>query len=139
MYGGKLIAALCLASALVAAPAEVRTPWGGKRAVLPKLKLVKKFDKDGDGRLNSAERQKAMAYLEANPRTRRKGRGPRGGVKKPPPSGPELGPEDVKKYAASVSLFDRIHCAPFFCNLRMPIGKSNWPHSIESMFCCRQH
>lgn len=78
----------------------------GRPAVLPKLDLVKKFDKDGDGRLNSKERHAAMEYLAANPRLRRKGRGPAGGPKPPPPPGPKLSPDDVKSYPASVSLFD---------------------------------
>lgn len=83
-----------------------QTPMDGKRAVLPKLELVKKFDKDGDARLNSAERHAAMQYVEDNPGLRRKGRGPRGGPKPPPPPGPKLAPGDVKSYPASVSLFD---------------------------------
>lgn len=37
---------------------------GGKDGFAPRLEVVKKFDKDGDGRLNSAERRRAMAYLK---------------------------------------------------------------------------
>lgn len=77
-----------------------------ERAVLPKLELVKKFDKDRDGRLNSTERHAAMKYLEDNPGLRRKGWRPRGGPKPPPPPGPKLSPADVKSYPASVSLFN---------------------------------
>jgi len=79
-------------------------PPAGKGAVLPKLELVKKFDKDGDGRLNSAERHAALDYLIANPQLIKKGRA--GTPKKPPPPGPKLKPADVKTYPASVSLFD---------------------------------
>src|SRR5579859_410892 len=81
-------------------------PLDRTQAVWPKLELVQKFDKDGDGRLNSAERHAAMEYLEANPGLRRKGRGPKGGPKPPPPPGPKLTPADVKSYPAAVSLFD---------------------------------
>src|SRR5262249_18997164 len=74
-------------------------------AVIPKLELVQKFDKDGDGRLNSAERHAAMEYLEANPGLRKKGRGPTGGPKKPPPPGPNPTQADGKSFSAKVSLF----------------------------------
>ena len=78
----------------------------GGGAVLQKLELVTKFDKDGDGRLNSSERHAALKFLEAHPEIRKKGRGPVGGPKKPPPPGIKLTPADVKTYPASVSLFD---------------------------------
>jgi hypothetical protein len=109
----KLAAALFFTSSLVlagvtqiAGQPRGQRPWDRKQAVWPKLELVKEFDKDGDGRLNSAERHAAMEYLDANPGLRRKGRGPLGGPKPPPPPGPKLTPADVKSYPASVSLFD---------------------------------
>ncbi len=109
----KLAVALFVLSSLVlvgiaqvAGQLDAPNSLAGQRAVLPKLELVKKFDKDGDGRLNSAERHAAMEYLAANPGLRRKGRGPKGGPKPPPPPGPKLTPADVKSYPASVSLFD---------------------------------
>ncbi len=81
-------------------------PPGGKGGYMPKLEVVKKFDKDGDGRLDSNERHAAMAYLEANPQLRKKGRAPVGGPQGPPPPGPRLAPGGVKTYPASVPLFD---------------------------------
>jgi hypothetical protein len=78
---------------------------GGRGAVLPKLELVKQFDKDGDGRLNSAERHAALAFVEANPR-RGGGRGRVSNPQTPPTPGPKLTPADVTSYPASVPLFD---------------------------------
>src|SRR4051812_20233597 len=104
---GKLFAfAAVLICALLAAGQGGGQPPAGKGAALPKLELVKKFDKDGDGRLNSSERHAALDYLLANPQLVKKGRGPMGGPKKPPPPGPKLKPVDVKSYPAAVSLFD---------------------------------
>jgi hypothetical protein len=100
----RLLVSACAMAAL--GPAGGQTQADRKQAVFPKLELVKEFDKDGDGRLNSAERHAALKYLEANPGIRKKERGPRGGPKKPPPPGPHLTPADVKSYPASVSLFD---------------------------------
>jgi hypothetical protein len=74
-----------------------------------KQKLVEKFDKDGDGILNAAERKAAMEYLASNPggggRGGRRGPGGRGGgfggfgtsnVEIKP--GIKLAPKDVKQY-----------------------------------------
>lgn len=100
--------------ALLSAPACVSLairpfagqPPGAKGGFVPRLEIVKKFDRDGDGRLNSTERHAAMQYMEDNSGLRRKGRGPRGGPKPPPLPGPKLAPAGVKSYPASVSLFD---------------------------------
>lgn len=68
--------------------------FGG--GVQPDLPLVKQFDKDGDGRLNNAERQAARAYLASQGGN---GRGPRGfGGSFPADAGPHLTPADVKSY-----------------------------------------
>jgi hypothetical protein len=69
-------------------------------------KLVKDHDKDGDGRLDAAERKAAREWLAANPR-----RGPFGGGRGggrgfgrfgddsgPPKPGPKLTPDQVKSY-----------------------------------------
>ena len=67
-------------------------------------KLVKQFDKDGDGRLNNDERKAARQSLAQQPRGRGPGgfRGPPGGFggrsenQAPPQPGPRLSPADVK-------------------------------------------
>lgn len=72
-------------------------------------KLVKQFDKDGDGRLNKAERQAARQSLQANGGGGRGGFGPnvgfgpRGGFggrgnQPPPQPGPRVSPAEAKTY-----------------------------------------
>lgn len=65
------------------------------------LKVVARFDKDGDGRLNSAERQAARAWLRdqgAGFGRRGGGRGFRGGMMGAPEPSPKLVPADVTSY-----------------------------------------
>lgn len=92
-------------------------PMGGVRE---ETKLVKKFDKDGNGWLNNEERKAAREYLKTQPRRGPFGRGGPGGPpgfgpEGPPPFGPgrmgpggpaepaqpgvKLAPETVRKYA----------------------------------------
>jgi hypothetical protein len=66
------------------------------------LKLVKQFDKDGDQRLNAAERKAAREFLA---KEKTEGRGPRrpgfrgrNESQEPPAPGPKLSPSDVKSY-----------------------------------------
>ncbi len=69
-------------------------------------KLVKDFDKDGDGRLDAAERKAAREQLAKNPRRggpfggggRRGPFGGGGGDSTPPKPGPKLTPEQVRNY-----------------------------------------
>lgn len=57
-------------------------------------KLVKKFDADGDGRLNTQERAAARKEAQASPR-RPGRRGPGGGAAEPAVPGPKVSPADV--------------------------------------------
>ena len=135
------IPAICFAATLAAQPGPLpggfpgpfpgggpgRGP-GGFGGVQEDRKLVKQFDKDGDQRLNAAERQAARELLAKEPRRGPFGsaprggpptpmggpggppppggfgrggfgRGPFGGEDQPPPQpGPKLTPKDVKKY-----------------------------------------
>ncbi|MEO5959392.1 MAG: hypothetical protein ABIR80_09760, partial [Opitutaceae bacterium] len=76
-------------------------PGGGRGPAgpQPEIKLLKQFDKDGDGLLNASERKAAREYLAANPVPRR-GRGGRGGgaTQQPPKPGEQLTAADVKTY-----------------------------------------
>jgi len=71
--------------------------------------LVKRFDKDGDKRLNAAERKAAREYLQQeraqNPGPR--GRGPRRMVEnqEPPQPGPKVAPAEVKSFP-DAALYD---------------------------------
>ncbi len=73
------------------------------------LKVVARFDKDGDGKLNDEERAKARVYVkEQGSSNRRRGRRPGGGgePRERNPGKPEkLTPADVKNYPGK-SLYD---------------------------------
>jgi hypothetical protein len=70
------------------------------------IKLVKQFDKNGDGWLNLEERKAAREYLKTQPSNRgpggrrggRPGFGPRGQEGAAPQPGPKLGPSEVKSF-----------------------------------------
>lgn len=65
----------------------------------PKRPLVTRFDTDGDGRLNRAERQEARAFLAAQaPRAPLPGESDR---RLPAEPGPGLRPSDVRRYSFS--------------------------------------
>jgi hypothetical protein len=65
--------------------------------------VVAQFDKDGDKRLNAAERRDARTWLESQPATGPGGRGGRGGGRggmQPGTPGPTVTPSQVKAYGA---------------------------------------
>jgi hypothetical protein len=99
IYSYVLLAAS--AAMLLAQPGGFGGPGGpmGQRR-----ELLKDYDKDGDKRLNTAERAAAREFLAKQPaRGMRFGRG--GGETTPPPPGPKLTPEDVKIYG-NEALYD---------------------------------
>jgi hypothetical protein len=100
-----LVVSLVSAWAIIAIGPAGAQPPGGKGGYMPRLKMVKKFDRDGAGRLDSAERHAAMEYLNTKPQLRQKGRSPVGEPREPSP-GPKIAPDGVKTYPASVPLFD---------------------------------
>ena len=67
-------------------------------------KLVAQFDKNGDKRLDTAERKAAREWLATQPAGGFGGRGgfERGGNATPPAPGRKMAPSDVKSYAATV-------------------------------------
>src|SRR5215467_5322343 len=95
---------------------------GGPGGPGQRIKLVEKFDKDGKGYLNAAERKAAREYLAAQPRRGRGGFGGGrgfgggpgfGGPQTPPSPGPALKPSGVKSYA-SEPLYDMQTLRTFF-------------------------
>jgi hypothetical protein len=72
---------------------------------LPEIQLVTRFDKDGDQRLDAAERKAAREYLAANPQLRTGGAPRTGRSAGPATPGQKLSPADVKAYPG-VPLFD---------------------------------
>ena len=85
-------------------PASARGGRQGFGFGQSEVALVAQFDKDGDGRLNTAERQAARAQAETLGLNR--GRGFRGGPSTPPGPGPRLRPGDVPAFPESVPLYD---------------------------------
>jgi spore coat protein CotH len=82
-------------------------PFGGMGGVQEDIPLVAQFDKDGDKRLNSAERHAAMEYMKSSGAGMRGGR--RGGMAMaadPATPGPRVAKNAVKTYAASVPFYD---------------------------------
>lgn len=76
---------------------------GGMGGVQAKMTIVEQFDKDGDHRLNAAEREAARAFLAKQGTEGRGGfRGPRGfgggGNQEPAQPGIKLSPAEVKSY-----------------------------------------
>jgi spore coat protein CotH len=97
---------------------------GGFGMMGQETKLVKQFDKDGDGRLNAAERKAAREFLEkerAEGRGRRGFGGPGGGRggfgrgenAEPPKPGRKLSPADVKSFL-DAPLYDPQTVRTFF-------------------------
>ncbi|MCW5557536.1 MAG: CotH kinase family protein [Verrucomicrobiae bacterium] len=72
---------------------------GGPGMPQEETKLVKDFDRDGDGRLNAEERRKAREHLAKEGAARPGGFGRRGGAVTPTP-GPKVSPADVKPSSA---------------------------------------
>ena len=105
-------------------------PMGG---VQPLRELVKNFDKDGDKRLNTAERKAAREFLAketAEVRGPRRGFGPPGGFGnrgEPTAPGPKVSPTDVKNYPASVPLYDSLTLRTLF----LEFADADWEKEME--------
>jgi hypothetical protein len=90
-------------------PTPPQTPAGGRGGAPvggaePDIPLVARFDKDGNHRLDYAERTAAREYLAAHPEMRRPARGGRNARTGSP--GPKLAPKDVMSIGANVPLYD---------------------------------
>jgi len=107
-------------------------PMGG-----PERKLVAQFDKNGDKRLDNAERKAARDSLKTNPANSGFGPPPGmfgpggpglppgglggfGGGREPAKPGPKLTPADVTPVAESVSLYDAGTLRTLFLNFEQP-------------------
>lgn len=89
-------------------------------------KLVKKFDSDGDGLLNQAERKEARAFIENQSRGQQR-RGPRGrGNREPGKPGPKVEPADVKNYPHA-DLYDQAVLRTFF----LEFESDDWEKELE--------
>jgi hypothetical protein len=86
--------------------------------------IVAQFDADKNGRLDTAERAKALESLASQGAAGGGGRGGggRGGNRAPSSPGVKLTPADVKSFPASVPLYDAGTLRTFFIELENP----NW-------------
>jgi len=109
--------------------------FGGPRGfggVRPDRKLVKDFDKDGDKRLDAAERKAARGFLAteaAEGRGQRRGFGPRGGFGghiEPTSPGAKVSPADVKNFPG-VPLYDATTLRTFF----LEFEDADWEKELE--------
>jgi len=94
------VIACFVAAALV--PVSAQFGFGG---VQPDRPVVKQFDKDGNGRLDAAERRAAREYLGTQP-AGGFGRGGRGGFAAPADSSPPFDPAKARAVPASVPFYD---------------------------------
>ena len=85
-------------------PGQMGPGPGGMGPAQSERPVVAQFDKDGDKRLNAAERRDARVWLETQPAMGPGGRGGRGGMGRggmqPGTPGPALTPAQVKSYGA---------------------------------------
>jgi len=127
-----VILLLGLASLGAALPAQAQTalPPDGKESA-----LVRQFDKDGDGRLNRAERNAARRFLAAaaaaHPSTIHEGdpgvyRVP---FEPPPPAGAKLTPADVKSYS-DAPLYDPATLRTLFLQFEDP----DWENEMSDFY-----
>jgi len=107
----KLLTGIAMVASLAVAqfPGGGFGPPGGGMLTAKERKIVKTYDKDGDKRLDAAERQAAREALAKEPQRGPFGPGgpggrrgpfgpPPGAERKPPTAGPQVKPADVKNY-----------------------------------------
>lgn len=101
-------AALGAALAAAAFAASASAQRGGFGPTQQERKVVAQFDRDGNARLDAAERKAAREWLATQPSVGfgRGGFG-RGAAADPPVPGAKLSPADVRTYPPSVPLYDR--------------------------------
>ncbi len=116
------------ASPQTQAPAQPGRGGVAAQGAEPDLPLVARFDRNGDHRLDRAERDAARDYLAANPGLRKPTRGsqlPRGGS-----VGPVLAPKDVRTYPPSVSLYDANTVRTLF----LQFADADWEQELEAFY-----
>jgi hypothetical protein len=99
--------------------------------MMQKTELVSKFDKDGDKRLNAAERKEALAYLATEGSRRPGRRGPKGPgqdrEQAAPKPGQKVTPADVKTFPG-VDLYDVKTVRTLFLDFE----EADWEKQMEA-------
>lgn len=103
---------------------------GGFGGMNRRTGILKQFDKDGDGRLNAAERKAARQYLATVPRRRGGGGRFRGGADSGPGQpGPELKPSEVRSYG-NEPLYDLQTLRTFF----LEFEDADWEQELADFY-----
>jgi len=89
------------------------------------VRLVAKFDRDGDKRLNTDERRAAREYAESLGLSRGRG-GPRMRMSGPPTPGPRVDPRSVRSIPASVPFYDPLTIRTLF----LTFEDSDWEKQL---------
>ena len=124
--------ALILATAALSVSAPFAQPQFGPGPVgmnQPERKVVKDFDKDGNGRLNTEERKAAREFLATQPAGGPGGRGGRGGGGRmggTPQTGPTITPAQVKP--ATTPLYDQGTLRTIF----LTFDSADWEAELEA-------
>jgi hypothetical protein len=120
-------AVLAAAAAVAVTRATPAAQFGGFGGVQPDRPLVAQFDKDGDKRLNAAERQAAFDFLQTEGGGGR-GFGRRGGMgfAAPAAPGPKVARNSVKTYPSSVPFYDQSTLRTLFFDF----SDANWEKEL---------
>ena len=106
---------------------------GGFGGPSQSVELIPKFDKNGDKRLNSAERKKAREFLAEEKAAGRGQRGPRmrgGGDQSAPEPGPKLAPADVKTFSTNTPLYDAFTLRTLFLDFE----NADWEKELADFY-----
>ena len=102
---------------------------GGFGGMNRRTEILKQFDKDGDGRLNAAERKAARQYLATMLRRRGGGRFGGGADSGPGQPGPKLKPSDVRSYG-NEPLYDLQTLRTFF----LEFEDADWEQELADFY-----
>jgi spore coat protein CotH len=120
------------AAALILAPLVLASQDNPPRPPGPPMmgqerKIVKQFDKNEDGRLDTAERQAAREFLKKEPAPPR--RGPGQANRPPPPPGPKVEVADAKTYPEA-GLYDPTVLRTFF----LEFENKEWEQELADFY-----
>jgi len=96
---------------------------GAQGFMQQEIKLVAQYDKDGDKRLNAAERRAAREAMRGNP-----GRARTSGYASTP--GPRLTPADVKSFPATVPVYDTATLRTIF----LQFEEADWEQELAAFY-----